>query len=86
MGERWTSSQTTRTSGCYIYDGSHRARDCPKKEKLNAIIVEDGENNGAEVPIRANPFQLLNVIRVEETHRGLMYVELLIGGRKLWHW
>ena len=42
----------TRPLGC---DRPHRARDCPKKEKLNAIIAEDGENNGAEVLIRANP-------------------------------
>ena len=28
VGERGTSSQTTRPSGCYICDGPHRARDC----------------------------------------------------------
>ena len=83
MGERGTSSQTTRPSGCYICDGPHRARDCPKKEKLNAIMVEDGENDGAEVPIRANPLQLLNAIRAEVTHKGLMYVELLTSGQKI---
>ena len=83
MGENGTSSQTTRPSGCYIYDGPHRPRDCPKKEKLNAIMAEDGEDNGAEVPIRANPFQLLNAIRAEVTHRRLMYVELLTGGQKI---
>ena len=36
VGERATSSQATRPSGCYICDGPHRTRDCPKKEKLNA--------------------------------------------------
>ena len=46
-------------------------------------MAEDGENNGVEVPIRANPLQLLNVIRAEVTHRGLMYVELLTGGQKI---
>ena len=80
MGERGTSSQTTRPSGCYICDRPHRVRDCQKKEKLNAIIAEDGENDGAEVPIRANPLQLLNAIQVEVAHRGLIYVELLTGG------
>ena len=83
MGERGTSSQTIRTSGCYIYDGPHRARDCPKKEKLNAIIAEEGEDNGVEVPIRANPLQLLNAIRAEVTHNGLTYIELLTGGQKI---
>ena len=46
MGERGTSSQTTRPLGCFICDGPHRVRDFPKKDKLNAIIVEDGENEG----------------------------------------
>ena len=83
VGERGTSSQTTRPSGCYICDGPHRARDYPKKEKLNAIMAKDGEENEAEVLIRANPFQLLNSIRAKVTHKGLMYVELLTGGQKI---
>ena len=80
VGERGTSSQTTRPSGCYICDGPRRARDCPKKERLNALMEEGGEDSEAEVPTRANPLQLLNAIRAEATHRGLMYVELLTGG------
>ena len=83
MGERGTSSQTTKPSGSYICDGPHRARDCPKKEKLNAIMAKDRENDEAEVPIIANPLQLLNAIRAEVTHKGLMYVELLTGGHKI---
>ena len=78
--ERATSSQASSPSGCYIYNGPHRARDCPKKEKFNAIIVEDGENNGSEVPTRVNPLQLLNAIQAKATHKGLMYFELLTGG------
>ena len=46
-------------------------------------MVEEGENNEVEGPIRANPLQLLNVIRAEVTHRGLMYIELLTGGQKI---
>ena len=46
-------------------------------------MAEEGEDNGVEVPIRANPLQLLNVIRAEVTHMGLMYVELLTGGQKI---
>ena len=57
--------------------------DCPKKEKLNALMAGDGEDSGAEVPIRANPFQLLNAMRAKATHRGLMYDELLTGGQKI---
>ena len=83
VGERGASSQTKPSGGCCICDGPHRARDCPKKEKLSAIRVEDGESSGSEAPMRANPLQLLNAIRAEATHRGLMYVELLIGGQKI---
>ena len=83
MGERATSSQATKPSRCFIYDGPHRVRDCPRKEKLNAVIAEDGENFRSEVPTRANPLLLLNAIRVEATHKGLMYVELLTGGQKI---
>ena len=80
VGEKGTSSQTTRPSGCFICNGPHRVRDCPKKKKLNALMAEDGEDSGAEVPTRANPLQLLNAMRAEATHRGLMYVELLTEG------
>ena len=86
MGEGATSSQATRPSGCYICDGPHRARDCLRKEKLNAIIAEEGENSGLEVPTRANPLQLLNVIQAKATHKGLLYIELLTGGKKSWYW
>ena len=80
VGEKGTSSQTTRPSGCFICDGPHRARDCPKKEKLNALMTEDSE---VEIPIRANPLQLMNVMRAGATQRGLMYVELLTEEQKI---
>ena len=81
MGKRETSLQTTKSSGCFICDRPHRARDCLRKENLNAIIDEDGENIETEAPMRAkNPLQLLNVILAKVTHRGLMYLELLTCG------
>ena len=80
VAERENSSQAIRPSECFICDGPHRVRDYPRKEKLNALIVEDEENNGSEVTTRANPLQLLNVIRAEATHKGLVYVELLTSG------
>ncbi|KAJ8636765.1 hypothetical protein MRB53_011032 [Persea americana] len=35
-------------SGCFICQGPHRARECPKKEKLNALVAvnEQGEKPG----------------------------------------
>ncbi|KAL6343067.1 hypothetical protein AAG906_017879 [Vitis piasezkii] len=59
-----------------------RARDCPKKEKLNALIAAEEDNSESGTPTRMNPLQLLNAIRAE-THRGLMYVEMAMGGQKV---
>ena len=83
VGERVTSSQATRPSRCFIYDGPHQARDSPRKEKLNAIMAKEGENSRMKAPTGANPLRLLNVIRADATHGGLMYVELLTGVQKI---
>ncbi|KAL0298157.1 UNVERIFIED_CONTAM: hypothetical protein Scaly_3071800 [Sesamum calycinum] len=58
--------------------GPHRARDCPKKEKLSALIAGDEQ---AE-PSRVNPLQLLNAIRHEKKSsvNGLMYVDVVVNG------
>ena len=44
-GESSTSQQSKEqpklNAGCFICNGSHRARDCPKREKLNAMVAED---------------------------------------------
>ncbi|KAL0352295.1 UNVERIFIED_CONTAM: hypothetical protein Scaly_1618200 [Sesamum calycinum] len=65
-------------SGCFIGGGPHRARDCPKKEKLSALIAGDEQ---AE-PSRVNPLQLLNAIRHEKKSsvNGLMYVDVVVNG------
>ncbi|KAJ8627562.1 hypothetical protein MRB53_020873 [Persea americana] len=48
---------STANSGCFICQGPHRARECPKKEKLNALVAanEQGEwesvTTGEEDPI-----------------------------------
>jgi hypothetical protein len=68
--------QPTKTNlGCFICNGPHRARECPKKEKLNALVAEDnneGEDGGAHV--RMNPLQVrLNALKAE-TPAELMYV------------
>ena len=41
---------------CFICEGNHFARECPKREKLNAIVVEDGD----EDTTYANPMRVLN--------------------------
>ncbi|KAL6319597.1 hypothetical protein AAG906_020674 [Vitis piasezkii] len=47
LWEKTNFSQTTKTFGCFICIEPHRARDCPKKENLNALIgVEEDHSNG----------------------------------------
>jgi hypothetical protein len=41
---------------CFICEGNHFARECPKREKLNAIVVEDG----AEDTVYVNPIRVLS--------------------------
>ena len=36
-----------KNEGCFIYDGPHKAKDCPKRETLNAI-VDDGSREGSD--------------------------------------
>ena len=63
-----STSQTSKeqpklNAGCFICNGPHRARDCLKREKLNAIVAEDGSGQSdEEVPSRMNPLQLLNAL------------------------
>ena len=40
--------------GCFLCNGPHCAKDCPNREKLNAIIVEERQGD-KEVPALVNP-------------------------------
>ena len=44
-GESSTSQQSKEqpklNAGCFICNDFHRARDCPRREKLNAMVAED---------------------------------------------
>lgn len=80
--DKANSSQTTKPFGCFISIEPHRARDCLNKEKLNALIVAKEDHNESKTPTGVNPFQLLNAIQAE-THKGMMYVKLAMGGQKV---
>ena len=74
--------QTTRPMGCFICNGPHRAKDCPKSEKLSALVtVDDKASTDSYSPSRVNPLQLLNAIGGENLlHKTLMHVQVLING------
>ena len=62
--------QGKKSSGCFICDGPHRAKECPKRKKLNTFVKEtEGESlklSESEVAAtRMNPLQLLNNTEVE---------------------
>ncbi|KAL5865808.1 hypothetical protein ACOSQ3_003322 [Xanthoceras sorbifolium] len=59
----------SKTQGCFICNGPHRARDCPKKEKINALISQDVGDSDDAGPSRVNPLQLLNTILAEKQLR-----------------
>ena len=72
-------------SGCFLCDGPHRARDCPRREKLSALIAQDGsddEADDARANLRVNPLQLVNAITTENpsSFKGLMYLKVMVNG------
>ena len=73
---------TTRMAGCFIYNGPHRARDCPKIEKLSTLVtIDDKGDFDSETPPRVNPLQLLNVINGETpVQKSLMHVYAVVNG------
>nr|GEZ87487.1 hypothetical protein [Tanacetum cinerariifolium] len=74
-----------KSGGCFICDGPHRARDCPKKISLNGMSAhedEDASNDGSMGSMR-----ILNAIKAKMEvpkviGKGLQYVEATINGVK----
>lgn len=79
-------SQGAGDKGCFICDGPHFAKNCPRRERLNALCVEEqSEGNNEEnegVAVRANPIRLVT-LRTEKSVEGdgLMYVKALVNGK-----
>ncbi|RVW19037.1 Retrovirus-related Pol polyprotein from transposon 17.6 [Vitis vinifera] len=74
--------QTTRMARCFICNGPHRARDCPKREKLSTLVSanDKGDSDSETIP-RVNPLQLLNVINGETpVQKSLMHVHAVVNG------
>ncbi|GJT14832.1 putative retrotransposon gag domain, aspartic peptidase domain protein [Tanacetum coccineum] len=75
-----------KNGGCFICDGPHRARDCPKKASLNGMSAHDDEeasDGGSMGSIR-----ILNAIKAKTevpkvVGKGLQYVEATINGVKV---
>ncbi|KAJ0512090.1 putative transcription factor interactor and regulator CCHC(Zn) family [Helianthus annuus] len=64
---RYNNNQSARR-GCFICEGSHDARDCPKKSKLTALVrTEDDEAEGnEEARLGAMQLQVLNALSLTQ--------------------
>ncbi|KAG6524215.1 hypothetical protein ZIOFF_014107 [Zingiber officinale] len=52
-----------KSQGCFLCNGPHLVRECPKREKLNVLLaVENDEGHEQEVVALVNPLNLLNSI------------------------
>ncbi|KAL8124045.1 hypothetical protein AgCh_011887 [Apium graveolens] len=49
--------------GCYLCGSAHFMRECPKRENINALLVEEAEEQPL---VRAGSLRLLNIVQVVE--------------------
>ncbi|GAV58890.1 gag-asp_proteas domain-containing protein [Cephalotus follicularis] len=82
VSEEWKEKKAN--SGCFICEGPHRARDCPRRGALNAMMAqgENGVNADSEAPTRVSPLQLINALRAVPPS-GLLYVNLRVQGQQV---
>ncbi|KAK4422032.1 hypothetical protein Salat_2154000, partial [Sesamum alatum] len=68
--------------GCYICNGDHRMKDCPKRGKLNVLVAEnnDGDDNEGG-STRVNPLQLPTALQEKPPpkQKGLLYVQMNVN-------
>lgn len=81
-GEETSRKDSKKDRGCFICGKPHLARDCPKKEKLNALMQE-ADSSDEEEPLRAAPLQLLGALSAEKrsSETGLIYVDVELEGK-----
>ncbi|GAV59676.1 gag-asp_proteas domain-containing protein [Cephalotus follicularis] len=72
------------SSGCFICEGLHHARDYPKQGKLNVVVAqsESGGTIDSEAPTRVAPLQLINALRTVPPS-DLLYVLMMVQGHQV---
>ncbi|XP_059663489.1 uncharacterized protein LOC132309170 [Cornus florida] len=81
-----SSSRTKPNYGCFICNGPHRVRDCPKREKLSAIVADSkGDSDSESGPTRVNPLQMLNALTEEQSMelKGVMFIQVTLNGKEV---
>ena len=82
-GESHNGQQTSKPSGCFICQGPHWARDCPRRENVSALQTarkeeQDSDSDGSTCQL--NPLQLVNTFHKPNLVNKLMYVLVQVNG------
>ena len=70
-------------TNCFLCDGPHWARECPKRKVLSAMIERETKQEGDDTHMGS--IQLLNALKAKQAKKqpqskGLMYVEAKVNG------
>ena len=82
-GESQNGQQTSKPSGCFICQGPHRARDCPRRENVSALQTarkEEQDSDSDDSTPQLNPLQLVNTFHKPNLVNKLMYVLVQVNG------
>ena len=71
--------QTSKWVGCFICRGPHRAKDCPKREKVSAL-QPDNDSEIGNMETRLNPIQMVNTILKSNSVFELLYMVVQVNG------
>ncbi|XP_048228190.1 uncharacterized protein LOC125369504 [Ricinus communis] len=71
---------------CFFYDGPHKARECPTKNKLSALVEEREEHQRVQEESKMGSLQLLSAIKTKfempkSEKKGRLFVEAKVGSR-----
>ena len=65
--------QTSKWVVCFICQGPHLAKDCPKREKVSALQL-DSDSEIGNLETRLNPIRMVNTIHKSNSIFELMYM------------
>ncbi|KAF2289038.1 hypothetical protein GH714_024365 [Hevea brasiliensis] len=73
---------------CFLCDGLHKARECPKKSKLSALVEEREETPFQPKEVTMGSLQL-SALKVQEkamvnVEKGRPFVQIKVRGQELW--
>ena len=71
--------QTSKWVRCFICRGPHQAKDCPKREKVSALQL-DNDSEIRNMETRLNPIQMVNTIMKSNSVFELMYMVVQVNG------